>query len=530
MKEHWGQPNTNGCSIIIVTLVIFIGFGLLWLLSPVFAIIAKYQVEINTAIMVLLLGLLIYLNSFGNKTNKKNSITNSTNVTQTKRDISSGRNRNPKPSIRPSNAITQRATTTESKRENIMEGQKNNLIIKQDQEVGIRNQLSTNISEEDWNNSIVDEFGARYDKNCTRLFQGPTSSMRAYQVKNGTKIICDKAFSNIFETQNLEELYLPETIVKIGFAAFHNCKKLKKIHLPLSLKEIGNDAFRNCVSIENIILPKHLTDIGNGAFSGCVCRLESKSTYFMVKANLLLSSNLKRLYHCRANAEYVIIPNTIEIIDNCAFSDCKHLVGVEIPSSVLSVGDYCFENCVKLNRVLFRENLQNIGFGAFAGCESLTQIMLPKSTMYIDDLAFSRCNNLCTVFFSNGIVKLGRDLFDEGKSLPCIFVPHDYYTKYQNLLSGYNNVIFKDDSCFSLSAFEAFFCVSHIVKKDAAYALVFDSSIMVYFDQEASEYLQANTNNSDNHKMNNLLIWIKVDREYITGFKAFVSLSNDSSL
>ena len=48
MRDYWGQPSSDGCSVVTITVVIFVGFGILWLISPVFAFIAKYQVDILT--------------------------------------------------------------------------------------------------------------------------------------------------------------------------------------------------------------------------------------------------------------------------------------------------------------------------------------------------------------------------------------------------------------------------------------------------------------------------------------------------
>lgn len=527
MKEYYGQPSPKGCSVIIITIVIFVGFGILWLMSPLFAAIAKYQLEICVVITFLLLGLLIFLNSLDRK-NSPNTNTDNTTSDQINNNYSGTKDKKTIESNHSINVVQPEPTKKCSENKtDYCDRTVNPLKNKREKGSYVEELLSTKITDKEWNDSIVDEFGARYDKNYARLIQGPSSSIRSYKVHNGTKVICDKAFSDVFEVNNLEDVFLPETIVKIGFAAFMNCKKLKKINLPFSLKEIGKDAFNDCISIDNIILPEYLEDIGSGAFSGCVCKFDCKSTKFHFKVNLLLSSDLRKLYHCRANAQYVIIPNTVERIDNCAFASCRCLIGVEIPPSVLSIGDHAFDGCIKLNNVLFCSNLQNIGFGAFAECESLTQILLPNSVSFIDDLAFTKCHNLCAVLFPDKLVKLGQNVFDRQQSLPCIFVPNTYYSEYKDQLSGYNNCIFKDNSCFSLSAFESFFGVSRIIWKDSSYALLFKASFIVLFEQESNEYLQANTSENNEYNVNTSLIRIIVDREYNNGFKAYFAQLHD---
>jgi hypothetical protein len=174
--------------------------------------------------------------------------------------------------------------------------------------------------------------------------------------------------------------------------------------------------------------------------------------------------------------------------------------------------------------------LQVIGFGAFAGCESLTHIVFPNSILRIDDLAFSGCSNLCTVFFPKRIVRLGRNSFDCRQSLPCLFVPHSHYHEYKNHFSSYKNVVFVDNSVFSLSAFESFFGVGRIVGEKPPYALLFEVSIMVLFDKESSDYLQNHTNGNGDYTVDYGLIRIQADREYITGFKAYFTQYIDDVL
>ncbi len=50
----------------------------------------------------------------------------------------------------------------------------------------------------------------------------------------------------------LEEIYLPDTIEKIGSYAFYNCKKLRKIELGANTEEIGSDAFMNTIALHQL--------------------------------------------------------------------------------------------------------------------------------------------------------------------------------------------------------------------------------------------------------------------------------------
>ncbi len=63
-----------------------------------------------------------------------------------------------------------------------------------------------------------------------------------------------------------ERLVLPNTVRKIGPAAFSQCPDLESVELPESLEEIGACAFRD-TSIKSLVIPKSVKKVGDSAFS-----------------------------------------------------------------------------------------------------------------------------------------------------------------------------------------------------------------------------------------------------------------------
>lgn len=61
------------------------------------------------------------------------------------------------------------------------------------------------------------------------------------------------------------------------------------------------------------------------------------------------------------------------------FSWCKKLKKVEIPGSILTVGDNAFYECKSLEKVTLGNGIIEIGSNAFAGCESLKSLLIPSS-------------------------------------------------------------------------------------------------------------------------------------------------------
>ena len=69
--------------------------------------------------------------------------------------------------------------------------------------------------------------------------------------------------------ENLEEIDLPNSLVKIGDSAFGNCISLSTINIPEKVEYIGTLAFGGCTSLESIIIPESVTQMGTNVFSGC---------------------------------------------------------------------------------------------------------------------------------------------------------------------------------------------------------------------------------------------------------------------
>lgn len=67
----------------------------------------------------------------------------------------------------------------------------------------------------------------------------------------------------------LENVKIPDSVIKIYLCSFEGCSSLKKVNLPDSLIAIGESAFNCCTSLQSIIIPADVTTIGTNAFYGC---------------------------------------------------------------------------------------------------------------------------------------------------------------------------------------------------------------------------------------------------------------------
>ena len=68
---------------------------------------------------------------------------------------------------------------------------------------------------------------------------------------------------------DLESITIPNSVKKIGAAAFMNCSSLKSLTIPGSVTEISVSAFMGCSSLKSITIPCSVTEIGGNALWGC---------------------------------------------------------------------------------------------------------------------------------------------------------------------------------------------------------------------------------------------------------------------
>ena len=219
--------------------------------------------------------------------------------------------------------------------------------------------LSTKATDEELREAFVDEWGVKYSKNGRKLLKAPYELNGTYSIKEGVRIICDKAF--LF-CSSLNDIVIPDGITSIGNEAFNRCGSLTSFVIPNGVTSIGDSAFAGCRSLSNIAIPDSVTSIGTWTFCGC----ESLTN--------------------------IAIPDSVTRIGNNAFCYCKSLSSVVIPDGITSIGYGTFWGCGSLTDIVIPDSVTSIGGGAFNGCTSLTDIVIPNSVTSIGDGAFDDYN------------------------------------------------------------------------------------------------------------------------------------------
>ena len=179
---------------------------------------------------------------------------------------------------------------------------------------------NTEVTDEDLENAVEDEFGVKYSKDWKRLLWAPYEIKGEYHIREGVKVI--------------------------GDCAFMLCNSLTSINIPNSVTNIGNCVFMGCDSLTKIIIPSSVVNMNGNPFRVWNGDLHNESKAFVYEHQVLFNKDKTTLIAYRSKDTNYIIPNSVTNIGDKAFEDCKSLVSIKIPNSVTYIGDKAFWKCI----------------------------------------------------------------------------------------------------------------------------------------------------------------------------------------
>lgn len=249
----------------------------------------------------------------------------------------------------------------------------------------------------------------------TEIYGGVFNSCKSLvhiDLPKNLTILGESAFSDCV---CLEKIEVPEAVVKIDDLAFNGCTNLTKIVLHEGLRKIGKGAFKNCRNLKQIELPISLSSIGDAPFRGCESiksiHVDPKNRYYKSEPNkregsdhVLLNKNKSVIVAYPASSREVQydIPDSVTVISDWAFSECKKLNRITIPDSVSEIGEGAFCNCVLLDEVEIPDSVEKIDDCAFRGCASLEKVVIPSSVKDLGWGLFDGCEGAVTVYCDEG--------------------------------------------------------------------------------------------------------------------------------
>ncbi|MGM9978879.1 MAG: leucine-rich repeat protein [Clostridium sp.] len=297
------------------------------------------------------------------------------------------------------------------------------------------------------NKNYSSDNGVLYNKDKSKLIKYPASkSGETYNILTSTKTIENNAFC---DCDGLTSVTIPDNVEYIGDYAFQSCDNLKKLVLGKSVKTIGNDAFEYCGNIEEITISDNIETIGSYVFYGLekikkliiplgVTNINEIFYNFASLEEIVVDSNNKNyssdngvLYNkdksklikypaSKSGETYNILTST-KTIENNAFCDCDGLTSVTIPDNVEYIGDYAFQSCDNLKKLVLGKSVKTIGNDAFEYCGNIEEITISDNIETIGSYVFYGLEKIKKLIIPLGVTNI-NEIFYNFASLEEIVV------------------------------------------------------------------------------------------------------------
>lgn len=119
----------------------------------------------------------------------------------------------------------------------------------------------------------------------------------------------------------------------------------------------------------------------------------------------------------------VTIPSSVTSLGAGAFFECYGLRSLVIEGGGLAMGASSFTRCLTLEEVHLPEGMTEIADFGFSGCGLLKAIEMPDTIKRVGVGAFHGCSQLARVRFSSGVTEIADSTFQFCDGLTTLFIP-----------------------------------------------------------------------------------------------------------
>lgn len=255
------------------------------------------------------------------------------------------------------------------------------------------------------NPNLIVHDGVLYTKDMSILRYYPAGDPREiFEIPEGVLSIGSFAFVN---SQNLNEIKMPNTVRLINDDSFSGCTQLKKINLSNNCRMIGQHVFSD-TALESIHIPASVEQLFGGSF-GFHCMLKTitvdpDNPFYYVVDNVLYGNYVegKQTDSCHIPGKW--------LVKYPAGSDATSFT---VPEDIVGIEQNAFAYSTTLQEIILPDSLYTIYNEAFWGCSGLLKLELPEKLKKIYDVAFSECTGLVDLVIPASVEQVGYYAFDD---------------------------------------------------------------------------------------------------------------------
>lgn len=268
-----------------------------------------------------------------------------------------------------------------------------------------------------------------------------------------TKVVFDDRISYIGNFtlrgfEKLETIVWPKALTRIGQQAFELCSSLKTVSIPRNLAFLDGDIFSGCEQLENIEIGKTTRTFifAENFIAGCPnlksINVEDGHIVFKSIDGVMFCFDALMVYPSKREGSSYTIPDDVEKIgygDSCpfwrcvnlesitmtdfvkdikagAFDECMNLKDIKLSNQLVHLWPYTFSKCKQLKRIEIPESVQSIGNGCFE-YSGLEKISIGENVLELNMSAFSHCDSLIEIECKNYDIPCGGILDDPRNDL-----------------------------------------------------------------------------------------------------------------
>ena len=183
-------------------------------------------------------------------------------------------------------------------------------------------------------------------------------------------------------------------------------------------------------NIRSVSIPYSYTSLGIGAFDECRCLMEfivpDDHSAFSVIDGVLFSKDQAELvcFPYAMAGDCYSVPDGTTIIGQGAFSHSP-LFEIELPDSLESIEEYAFSGCEYLRNIELPDSVRFIGEGAF-GYTDIRSLSIPEGVREIYDYTFTWCARLESIELPLSLERIHGNPFSSTENLREIILAPDH--------------------------------------------------------------------------------------------------------